>query len=188
MVLTKRQKVLVGVCGLALVAFVADRISSGGSPVGPSEASASSATDAGGGGSGLATGTAGVALAPAWTASGALADRLEALAKANHPAEGDLRDAFCPSKVWVGQDVMEVPVANSDEPAVQNFADEHQLEAVAQGPAGGIAIINGKPLVVGQVVGGFKLVSVGKGHAVLVSDGARVILRLPADSGQAPAQ
>ena len=183
MKLTKRQKALIGVSVVALVGLVADRMFLAGGALRPSQAGASqqlamtmmlpelTAED-----------SQGQVDLPESSAKGptVLAQRLETIAKTRHLGTESVKDAFCPSSAWQGQDYpVEGPV-NSHEVRAQRFVRQHQLEAVAMTPQGNIAIINGVCLRIAQRIEGFKLISVDNSSAVLVCDDIAVTLRLPA--------
>jgi len=178
MTLTKRRKILLGACALAVAAFAADRLFLGDS-TGPAEAEAAVAAHP----TRTASGHSSVAAAPAQAQGPAvvnqrtiIARRLERLADSVPPG-APVRDAFCPSPAWVGA-VRQEGGAGSNEAKARQSAQRHQLTATFVGTGDGKAIIDGRCVAVGQSIDGLTLVSVEQGSAVLSCDGAEVVLKL----------
>jgi len=169
------------VLALALSAFVADRAFLESGLSGPREAVASPDVTADASGPALA-GAGDDLQASRALAVSALAGRLDAIAKAHRLQPEEVKDAFHPSSAWVvvTKAVSPGPPPRPVEARPVAFARTHRLGAVVVSGSGGSVIIDGQCVNIGQSVDGFRLVSVGKGWAVLVSDdGDRVTLRLP---------
>jgi hypothetical protein len=183
MALSKRQKLLVGLCAIGLAVFLMDRLRATPAVPGPQDALASVA--------GLDT----VPLAespadvPADTtdavmdgAGDALAGRLKT-AIGNAPFQvDDMRDAFQPPAAWM-PGASGNPLRGTIGSAAEAFVQKHTLKAVMVGAKGYQAIIDNTCVGFGQTIDGFKLVSVGERGVVLVSeDGSRVTLELPVNA------
>ena len=200
---TKSQKVAGAVLGLAVVAFCVDRFVL--SPPGgeqPAEAAAqfvvkTSAT------SGSSSSDKPAAIPPATPANAnaaavtsatnamTLASRLQAMGETRRLAYEPSGDAFRPSDAWV--------IASQPKPAASAatakraparavpkvdhaalFLRRHKLSAVmAKQDRGGMAIVDGKMLALGQTFDGFKLTHVGTADATFTGKGTRVTLKVP---------
>lgn len=177
MVLTKRQKMMVGVVGLGLVALTADKLMLGGGQTGPSQANAAvgfapSAAD--GSARPKTAGAKGSELL-----DNSLASRLDVMRETLGMDLGATNDAFCPSKTWLSDlRPEERIVTSSDEVRVIDFSRAHELKGVITGGEGGAAYIDDKYVRMGQVIDGFRLVKLGYRMAVLESNGVAVVLRL----------
>jgi hypothetical protein len=96
------------------------------------------------------------------------------------------RDAFAPPESWLvlpkPAEAPAVAVAPADDPA-EKFAREHKLTSVLLTGSGGIAIVNGKVLRVGQEVDRFRLLRLEPGYAVFhgCDDDIDVKLKAQAD-------
>ena len=183
MKLTSRQKVLLIVFGVAVAAFVVDRVYPGLGAGRPKEAEASVGMDIG-------------AILPESAAAfpedailevppngwSVLAGRLETAASTHQLSLDNVRDAFHPALSWVGKPQekkkAQKQLAPSNENRVQEFLKNHRLQAVVVADGGGGAIINGRYLTIGQEIGGFTLVSVNKSSVALMRGRLRVVLRL----------
>jgi hypothetical protein len=108
-----------------------------------------------------------------------LALRLEEVARAQELDVRTIRDAFVPPASWVG--AQRVAVVEDHPDAVREFTSRHKLTAVMKQTGGGVAIIEGRTVTVGQSIGGFRLVVVKDRSAVLRRGNQRVELRLPED-------
>jgi len=183
MVFTRQRKVLAVVLGIAVAAFLADRMM-GWIPVGPQQAEASAPL-------GISLDeefgrqmreVAAMANLP--PAPRTLADRLHDLASSEGLDGMSSPDAFCPAPSWVGQ-----PKETAPAPEVVQAPDaaqiralqfrQHKLTATAVGSDGGMAIIDGQCITVGRDMDGLRLVSVDSGSATFEGDGIEVTLRLP---------
>lgn len=182
---TKRQKILLGVLGLGLAVFLADRIYLGMNPAGPAQAEASEVADTT---SVLPDRVAALSrgeTAPIGAARpvNELARRFEAAKAAHLVKVEDVTDIFRPSQAWAGPAPQTETPVDSDEIRADEFVQDHKLEAAVVSSGGGIAIVAGQCLRIGQELDGFKLVSVGKDSAVFVSGAARATLRLAEAEG-----
>ncbi len=178
MTISKRQKALVGVCLVALAVLIRDRISIRSDGLGPSRAGASVVpreTDP------EQTSVLGsLQSTPLGDRTPSLADKLDGLAEGM--AQTGLRDAFCPSEVWLGRTEPgpSQPVLHTDAAKAQRFVQNHKLKAVLIGSGTKLATIDGTCLTIGQEIDGFKLISIDSGSATLALNGQKVTLRLPA--------
>jgi len=182
MTLTKRQKILIGLCAVLLAALILDWATAG-SGLGPDTASASAPLEA-------ATDMAVPPVTPDETfeteqvaSISTLADRLEDLAGQESIDAADVGDAFCPPPAWQPQDepaaVVEDTGEDTGEDATRTFAATHELRAVMlDDSTDARAVVNDRLLRVGQEIDGFELISVSKHSAVLASDDTQVTLRL----------
>jgi hypothetical protein len=181
--LTTQQKIVSAVLGLAVTAFCVDRWVIGTpdgadtAAVGPVQPRATRRTvPRPAAAASVAQSTAAEAYAGGL---GTLVLRLEAVARAQELDVRNIRDAFVPPTSWIGT---QRPAAVDDYPnAAREFINRHKLTAVMKQSGGGIAIIEGKMVAVGQSIGGFRLVVVKDRSAVLRRGNQRVELRLPED-------
>ncbi len=164
---TKSQKVSFAVLGLAVSAFVIDRICF---TPGSAVAASPVAELVSNGASKVEAAVAGQASA---AADGLIASKLNSLQGIDLD---QVRNAFQPSKAWVSA---QHPAIAHQEHAVQiDFSATHKLTAIMASKTGGVAMVDGVPVRVGQKVDGFKLVSVNSRSAVFSSGGAQVTLQL----------
>ena len=116
----------------------------------------------------------------------ALAKRMRDMAEVERLDVGDTKDAFVPAAAWVGQ--MKTDTASAAQAAAQPldpasaFREHHHLVAVLKSSHGGVAILDGKTVRVGQRVDTFRLVSVGDRTALFHSANTDLTLELPADT------
>ncbi len=173
--MTPKHKVYATVLGLGLVALGVDRAF-----LGPKKASARELPSQ----RLVATPTAPVAAVGVPVSTRTLstprmviADRLDGVARSRGFDLGRVPDAFVPSSAWMPVE----PVAAGSGPGGPTttiIPIPFELTAVMAG-ARGSAIINGEGMVVGDVLDGYKLVSVGQRSAVLGRAGHRIELTLP---------
>ena len=181
MVLSKKRIALAVALGLAVAALAVDRLLLDSSPMQPDEAAASAISQYG-----LAEPVADTAslekLEPPalLEPTGTLTDRLEDLAKARHLDGQSVRDAFRPPEAWLPAEPKQQAPKPRDEVdrRAKEFARQHKLTATAISATGGMAIIDGQCVTVGNELDGFRLVSVDRVSACLIADGARVKLGL----------
>jgi hypothetical protein len=171
------RKVLIGALGLGALAFVLDRtvFSAGGDAAEPASAADASAyvVKPSAGPQALAKVIPGNE-----TRTSSLAGRLRASSSARLGAY-ELRDAFMPSPAWQPAAVLEEPAARS----TAQFAARHHLNGVLassgeRSSSGGHALVDGKIIAVGQLVDGFRLVSVSHRSAAFESADGRVVLEM----------
>ena len=165
--------------GLALAVFVADRVFLGLSPSSAGETASSAAPQTPGPGpstSGRSPQGAGAGLS--LDAGPGLADRLEELAARHEWDAQTVRDAFRAPASWIAKPTPAVAKPNSDELRARRFRERYKLSATAVTGGGGIAIINGQCLAVGQELDGFKLVAVDRSSATFLRNKVRVRLAL----------
>jgi len=184
MAIEKKHKVMFVAFGIAVLVFVADRVMTGGSPTGPSQAQADIADK-------LSDGIAPEVSPPpaddretqAAEVRTALARRLNSVARSHRLDPSSVKDAFCPSPQWVGPREGEVSVAaepevkvDSNEVKAREFARTHQLKGAIIASDRSLAIIDGNCVSIGQKIDGFELKSITADTAVLVCEGVEVVL------------
>ncbi|MHC4993516.1 MAG: hypothetical protein ACYTGQ_00535, partial [Planctomycetota bacterium] len=88
-------------------------------------------------------------------------------------------DAFAPPTDWLPQPPDPTPPVTT-ETAAPRRAKPHNLtlNAVMLDPQGGVAIINKRPLRVGQAIEGYTLLSISENRVTLTHEGFPVSLRL----------
>lgn len=189
MKVTKQQKIALGVLAAAAMAFVVDRVAFSDST------STASATPA----AVVQTGTAmpNITRAPAprnaegSTSVGltaAMARRLAEVASHEGIEQGSCSDGFCPPAEWFAPNadpsggVQRVRITTAADRAAA-FKLTHKLTAVLRTdrrPNEGLAVIQGRPMRIGQTIDGFTLTSVQDRIAVLTDPrGLTVELELP---------
>jgi hypothetical protein len=180
--LSKSRKVMLGLLGLAVVAFAADKLLRGGDTLQPNAAAAQ----------GLPGGTL-PALQPALTdrpaatdeakaapALSSVAERLKGLAETSGLNPDLARDAFLPPDSWIAQPPAPAPATVVAVDPAADFAGKHKVTAVILVGNAGSAIIDGKVMQIGQELGGFALVRMAAGSVVFkaISGSSEVELRL----------
>jgi hypothetical protein len=184
MKMTKRQKLLVGLCVLGVAAFAYDRMSAPGL-ASPQQAAASP----------LPADTPAPASTVASSANNSspdmgiqthkvIAQRLATLMSGEFPQTDDIRDAFYASGLQPAAVPVAAPTAAGpailDKPRKAVFAESHQLRAVLVGSAGRMAVMDNTCLRIGQKLEEFQLLSVGERSATFGSDnGDHVTFALP---------
>ena len=189
MQLTKQQKVYATVLGLAVAAFGFDRWVLGPGAEGPEDAAvapagkrpaprrapravaAAALNTAAPGGAVVAS----ASMAASTPSTAALAARLQSASKGLDLDR--VADAFKPSASWTGLHRAAAPVVDSGDP-VADFKARHKLSAAMKQGSGGVAIVDGQPLAVGQKLGGFRLSAVKDGSAIFRRGNLRVELHL----------
>jgi len=189
MELSKKQKLWLGALGLAIAVFVADRIFPGGTPAGPDEVEATVTSE-----SPEMIQVDEANSQPdeeirAAEVRSVLAKRLDTVARTQRLSTAKVKDAFCPSSSWVGSQrtktvVDQEPQVKSLEARAQEFAEAHQLQAVAVSSGRSLAIIDGRCLQIGQQIDGFALVSITDNAATLSCEGVKVTLKIKTDDGK----
>ena len=175
---TKRRNVALVVLGLALTAFVADRLWSAGDAQGQTTVA-------------QANGACPVKPVPSANLTldkappmpcrpeTLLACRLEELTRG---ATGEVRDVFQPSVQWIPPKAnpavkSEPDVVESD--PVQVFQFRHKLSAVLVNSGGGAAVISNTLMRVGQSLDGFRLKEIRRNAVTFAApDGRSVILAI----------
>lgn len=178
MVLTKRQKVMLGVLGLGAVALAVDKLMPGGGQTGPSTANAASATFVGStvSDSPVPRGTGG---RDADLLDNSVASQLDTLRRTLGMDLDSTKDAFCPSKTWLSAlRPGDCVVTSSDEVRAIDFGRMHELKGIITSGDGGAAFIDDKYVRIGQIIDGFRLVKLGYRMVVFESNGAEVVLKL----------
>jgi hypothetical protein len=184
--LSKSRKVMLGLLGLAAVAFAADKLLRGGATLQPNAAAAQTLP----GGTVPALQPAAPAATEEAKAAPALlsvAERLKGLAETSGLNPTLARDAFVPPESWIPEapppaSTPAAPVVKVDPAA--DFARNHKVTAVILVGNAGSAIIDGKVVQIGQELDGFTLVRMAAGSVVFkaISGSSEVELRLARDS------
>ena len=183
MKLTKQRIVLLGLLGLAGVAFAVDYLILPAPAAAPKPAAASSPLPARPIGPG-APAARPASAPPAATAAPAstLADRLRRAGEGLDMDPMNLKDAFVPPESWLARP--QTPAGPAAAPAApvadsaDQFVHEHKLTSVLIDSDGGIAIVNDKVLRVGQEIDGYRLVRLAPGTALFTSGDGSVNVRL----------
>lgn len=186
MKLTRERKIYLAILSLGVGALALDRVFNGGTSPQAASASISSAVSD-------AALDAGPAVARVTLASNPLAGRrvldvsqqLTAFSKANDIEAELAGDAFQPSPDWLADEQAAVRARSTAKPdpagptAEEAFAARYQLNGVMADGQGGIAIVSGRAVALGQTVDGFKLVELQQRKAVWVDgQGRRVEMTL----------
>ncbi len=190
MALNTKQKMMLGICGVALAGLAVDRLCLQEGSTGPASAAALVVPSIE-----MGTGTPRTVLTKAVRASepldvspqqledeGSLARRLSRVAE-QEKASGPAIDAFTMAPTWV------IRTAEAEKPAAVKvpdaadpvkFAAVHQLTVLMQGTGrSGLAVIDGSPRRVGDVVDGWVVESLSARAAVMRHGSSRVELKLP---------
>jgi hypothetical protein len=168
MKVTKQQKIFAGLLALGLVALAMDRF-----VFSPQTAQASDDSAA------LLVAKPSKVATPTIAASGKLAVdssvtnpialKLNALSDSLHLPNAPVKDAFLPSQAWLGK-----PSGERTDP--KTFEQMHQLSGVMLSGSHPAAMINGKLVSVGDMIDGYRLISVAPGAANLQMDEIKVTL------------
>ncbi len=169
MSLSKRQKILVAVFLIGLLALVADRTvlrPSGGPRAASADSLPATVPDV------KRTGPvpAGDATPPA-----TVAQRLERLTSGRQAPSDPLRDPFSLPPSW-----SDSTAGKQEKPldATEVFARRHQFRAMVVRNEESCALVDDSTLTPGQSLDGFTLVAVGPRSALFESDGRQVVLHL----------
>jgi len=177
MTLSKKRKVYVCVLGLAVLILLVDRVFLGPAGLAPEEASAGPVGTSSSAAAVGKSATTGAPQAAEPAPEQSIVVRLRALGQAQTDTAA-VRDAFRPSPSWLA----EMRPSRGGEASGRSDAPRrsfnHRLMAVMMDGQGGLAIIDGKCLRVGQTMDGFTLVRLSKSSAVLEAGGQKVKLRL----------
>ena len=181
--MTKERIVLLAVLAVGGAALLIDRMVF--SNPGPSQAAANAVTTASvtvAPSAGVSTSASAVSEqsedSPASNVTALLARRLEDVARTQSQGGRSVRDAFAVSPAWVQVQTQEAAQLEQVNVEVDRFAREHKLNAVLARENGAIAIVDGQPLKVGQVVDGFTLEEIHQRSAVFSQGGHRTELSL----------
>lgn len=187
MAISKERKILMAVAGTACAIFLADRVLTGGSLGGPTDASASVA--------GVSTPPAGVEQGVVDTSVSAFAGGVELhanekpipslaqrLADAGRDLPPTTPDAFAPSGVWQKPAAPPTPTPVAAPTPVsfdaRGFANGHRLDAVFLGSESSHAMVNGRALRLGDERQGMTLVEIGDRWVVWAGHGMRLKVHL----------
>jgi hypothetical protein len=174
MKLSKSRIAALAALGLAVLALAADRLWIGSGETSPRPAAASSAPVATALAPAAPTGSAPAAgNVSAATGRASVADRLKQLAAGKNLDADGVKEAFAPAESWMVQVAAPPAVAEEAAPKpsdpVESFADTHKLTSVLISGSGGIAMVNGKMLRMGQEIEGYRLVGLAPGSATFRS-------------------
>ncbi len=170
--LTRKQKIYAVALTLAMALLVVDRTTQQGSISGPATSSASLVSSPT-----SVKPTETEQVSPADAHRRALALRLDRLAQGAEIDDG-FRDAFAVPQAW--RALREAEKTQPTKPSRRGaFKDRRQLTAVMIVQGGGIAMIDGMAIRVGQSIDGYRLVSVGQRSAKFTSVTGTVELFLP---------
>lgn len=177
MKLTKQTKVYAGILGLGLIALVADRALF--TPAGASAAveatPLNSAPAADIVAARPATPVASTSDDAASVGTATISERLRVVAKEAEKAPEFSGDAFAPP-VTTGQSA---PAARVAPASAELFKAQYRLTGLVHSGNTGAAIIDGKPVRVGESIGGFTLTRVDASGATFELDGQQVTLTAP---------
>lgn len=190
MALTKRQISMIAVLGTSVIGFVVDRVLLDPGMPGPAKASASSpaprpvAPAAPAGAAPAAAphasaaptaaaqaATAKPALSQAASAGAArvpLAERLKALALPDGEPTA-IREAFAPSAAWLASLEEGRPGAGPQPDLAADFVRAHKLTSVLRRSQVGSAVIDGKVVVIGECLDGYRLIALTADSAIFRS-------------------
>jgi hypothetical protein len=182
MKLTRERKIYAGLLALGILGLAVDRMTSTPQEAKADDAAALVASPPTGRPKGPAIAKKGVTRVAAGGLQG-ISHRLRAAAAANGLPDKSSVDVFRPSRAWAGEVMAEVPAPKAmDE--VARFKAVHRLTAVLVNGRKSRAIIDGKALLLGEVLEGFRLISVDHQRAMLQSEAGRMVLALDAASDQ----
>lgn len=155
MKLTPKRKVMISVACLCVLALAVDRLFLA---PGPSSAQATApppATPV----TAAISAPSGSSASPPAHGPGEVAQQFLAIAEHRDLDLERIPDAFTPSEHWFAQQ-RPTSVPRDAYSAAEMFKRTHRLTAVMAGERGGSAIIDGRPLLIGQQLDGFTLVAV----------------------------
>ncbi len=175
MKLTRQRKIYLAILAIGLAALAVDRVFLGSDGAGPSRANAQTSGPAGSGPE-LAVLPPGSRAAASALAADALAERLRRLSKKQGIEMKAVKDAFACPEGWLPGQAASQPARPPNAGALE-FQAQHQLMAVMAGSRGS-AIVDGKCLLIGQKLGLYQLVSVGKRSAVFRCGDEQIVLKL----------
>jgi hypothetical protein len=183
MQISKKHIVMLAALGVAVIVFVADRVTPGGSPTGPDTVQAAVADEPNNNIQPELVSPVSDRETQAAEVRTALAKRLAMVERTHRLGQSSVKDAFFPSPEWVGPRegkvvVDKVPEVDSAVVKANEFARVHVLKGAIVASGRSIAIINGNCVSVGQKIDGFELKSVTANTAVLVCQGVSVTLNL----------
>lgn len=169
---TQSQKVYFGLLAVGLIALGVDRF-----VLTPPAAAASDDTQS------LlvkpadsSAGTVPLVASPVSIQSNPIANKLKQLNDSIPAPRGEMRDAFTPGAAWAG-----ATGGAFGNGALANFSDTHHLTGVLVSGRAGQAMVDGKDVLVGQTLDGFKLIAVKPGVAVFQQGDVQITLRIGKD-------
>ena len=169
--LTLKRKISFGLVGVALIAFVVDRVTSSDGPEVHPQAVAHAA----------ASPTATRAKAPAPIDADAriielsvISGRLQTLAETEGLDADNAQDAFHSAASWLTQAKPQNDGSAEITAAVARFRQQHKLLAIVKSGRTAMALVDGKTFRRGQTLDGFKVVEVRDRSVVFDSGAAKV--------------
>ncbi len=180
-----RRTVAFSILGVAAAALVLDRTilaPDGASAATPVETSTEAQTPPATENLRVVTGSPTPGIQPGPAAKGKVASRLSIALDSPKWTPDQVIGSLRPTPDWVGGDDQK---AGSAAAPGADFRSRHSLRAVmnARGDGGGVAMIDGKAVKIGDVLDGYTLVQVGARSAVFESGSLRVVLNLPGTQG-----
>jgi len=172
-----QRKIASGLLGLAIIAFVGDRLLSGDQESPESLIIAANSSNG-------ATGDVRRDTAPSNRSASALpmamlADRMEEICLAEGLVPGTAHDVFRPPASWFPAPAVTPADTTVRAGRAADFRQKYKLTAVMRGSSGGLAVIQGETVRLGQTIGGLKLIAI-KDRSAVLSDGVEdVELELP---------
>jgi hypothetical protein len=178
MKLTKSKIAMLALLGVAVVGLLVDRVFLTSSTTAPQAANASNREPALPVPLTVVTPTMSVSS----TSTAHIAARLRHAGEKTSMDPAALKDAFVPAESWLAKPEQGTPVALTTTPVVDSgdrFVRDHKLTSVLIDAGGGIAVVNGKVLRVGQEIDGYRLVRLAPGTAEFESGpgGSRIQLQ-----------
>jgi len=170
--LSRPNKILAGVLVVTLAVLLADRLLVGLGVTAPVQASAAakdSVEDV--------EATVVHSLSPPPADKNVLTGKLEMLASRQQVTLADMPDAFKLPERWLAEQAGAAPESQG-QIAAEEFAQAHQLKAVMVAGNGNAAVIGGQCVFVGQVLDGFRLISVNEDSVVFRRGQDSVVLKL----------
>ncbi len=180
--LTRNQKVYVAVLGVALLVLVCDQLLFSPGKAGAAETAAFHPSVSPTARAKATADRIPELLAAVRKPEDTLASRLAVVAETQSLDVENMNDAMRAPAHWFPVEGAAPPVvveATGSHEAALKFRSTHQLNAVMANADGGYAIVNGRPLRIGQEITGFTLVEVRARSVVFENAGSIVELRLP---------
>ena len=179
MTLTRKRKIMMVVCAVAVAALILDRTQLAPTGIGPVSAAASGIDNEYAVKTALDGASDEVLANAPVRPENALADRLDRFADSDVLAALSTRDAFRPSAAWLSEIIGPATVAPvTVDTGESDFAAQHTLNAVLLRAGGNSAIVDNQCLKIGETLGDYRLVSVDDRSAVFRAGSVQVTLSL----------
>jgi hypothetical protein len=111
----------------------------------------------------------------------AIAERLQGLAQKHRLQLSEIDDGFDRPSSWKQQE-QTVRELKASQARANDFRTKHHLAAVLTAERQGLAVLEGKPIRIGQTIDGFTLVAVAHHSAVFEANGIRVELSMRSEA------